>query len=70
MMREEIEDQLRREAESKTEEADDEGPQMELEHCYFNFNPMIRKIKIDKFSGRKASSARSTEYLEKIDALP
>ena len=37
---------------------------MELEHSYFNFIPMIRKIKIDKFTGRKANPSSATDYLE------
>jgi len=40
---------------------------MELEHRYFNFVPMVRKIKIDKFSGRKANKLKSTDYLDYLE---
>lgn len=76
MMREEIEMLMIKEELKKAEkkelqvEEEDEGPSMELEHCYFNFNPMIRKIKIDKFAGRKADEKRSTDYLQYITRPP
>ena len=69
-MREEIQDQLiadhRASGDKGEDAAEQEGPTVELAHSYFNFNPMIRKIKIDKFSGRKACPSKATDYLDKL----
>ena len=69
-MREEIQDQLiadhRASGDKGEDAAEQEGPTVELAHSYFNFNPMIRKIKIDKFTDRKPNKLKSTDYLESL----
>ena len=42
----------------------------EIEHYFINFQPFIRKIKIQKLMNRKASKLKGTSYLKKFDDNP
>lgn len=42
----------------------------EIRFTYINFIPLINKIKIDLFTGRKPSALYSTDYLSNIEELP
>ena len=47
-----------------------EESQCEIQHDYINFQPLIRKIKIDKMMGRKPNKFKGTAYLGKFDNDP
>ena len=51
-------------------EPEDNSQQVEVEHYFINFYPMIRKIKIDLLMGRHSSKKQHTEYLKLIKVAP
>lgn len=46
------------------------GKQVELVHSVINFEPVLRKIKIDKYLKRKASKKTHTKYLQIVSNTP
>ena len=52
------------------DEEEEDQRQVEVEHRFINFYPIIRKIKIDKIMNRPALTSHATDYLELLKESP